>query len=357
VLVSCPLVGIVLALIAWGAAADRYGERLVISAGLVIAAGALTGAAFAGSAVRTGVLLGGAGVGGASVNAASGRLVMGWFAPAERGLAMGARQTAQPLGTMIAAVLLPAVAATKGIPAALLVSAALCLVTGAAVAFFTTDPRRPAATNQQNTANPYRTAMLWRIHGASTLLVVPQFVTTGFALEYLVAQRGWPILAAGRMIAVANFAGALTRVAAGVWSDRTGSRLRPMRQLAVAITVIVGLTAVGAATRTALSDVALLTAVALSVSTNGLAFTAVAELAGMSWAGRALGVQNTAQNIAAAATQPVMAELIGLAGYPASFGITALFPLAAALTVPRRETSVESAAVADSTDVLAERTN
>ena len=130
-----------------------------------------------------------------------------------------------------------------------------------------------------------------------------------------------------------------------------------MRQLAVAITVIVGLTAVGAATRTALSDVALLTAVALSVSTNGLAFTAVAELAGMSWAGRALGVQNTAQNIAAAATQPVMAELIGLAGYPASFGITALFPLAAALTVPRRETSVESAAVADSTDVLAERTN
>ncbi|MGD0557806.1 MAG: MFS transporter [Streptosporangiaceae bacterium] len=353
VLVSCPMVGVVLALIAWGAAADRYGERLVISSGLVIAAGALTGAAFAGTAVRTGVLLGCAGVGGASVNAASGRLVMGWFAPAERGLAMGARQTAQPLGTMIAAVLLPAVGATAaGIPAALLVCAALCLVTATTVAFFTADPPRPAAKNLQKAANPYRTATLWRIHAASTLLVVPQFVTTGFALEYLVTQRGWSILAAGRVIAAANFAGALTRVAAGLWSDRTGSRLRPMRQLAIAIAVIVGLTAVGAATRTALADVALLAAVALSVSTNGLAFTAVAELAGMSWAGRALGVQNTAQNIAAAATQPVMAELIGVAGYPASFWSTALFPLAAAFAIPQRRTSVGSVAVAaDPTDV------
>jgi MFS family permease len=46
VLVSCPLIGVVLALIAWGAAADRYGERLIISSGLVIAAGALTGAGY-----------------------------------------------------------------------------------------------------------------------------------------------------------------------------------------------------------------------------------------------------------------------------------------------------------------------
>lgn len=60
----------------------------------------------------------------------------------------------------------------------------------------------------------------------------------------------------------------------------------------------------------------------------------MAEIAGMSWAGRALGVQNTAQNIAASATPPVMAQLIQVAGYPASFGITALFPVAAALAIP-----------------------
>jgi sugar phosphate permease len=343
-LISCPLIGIVLALIAWGAAADRYGERLVITSGLVIAAGALTAAAFVRSVVPFGVALAFAGVGGASVNAASGRLVMGWFGPRERGLAMGARQTAQPLGTMLAAVLLPAVAAagvgtgaggTTGIAAAMFTCAALCLATAVAVAFFTSDPPRPKrADGAPRAANPYRAPVLWRIHGASTLLVVPQFVVTGFALEYLVTQRGWAVLTAGRVIAVANFAGALTRVAAGLWSDRVASRLRPMRQLAIAIAVIVALTAAGAAMRDARGDVALLTAAALSVSTNGLAFTAVAELSGMSWAGRALGVQNTAQNIAAAVTPPVVAQLIGGAGYAAAFGVTALFPLAAAFTIP-----------------------
>jgi MFS family permease len=184
------------------------------------------------------------------------------------------------------------------------------------------------------------------VHAASTLLVVPQFVTTGFALEYLVTQRGWTIIAAGRVLAGANFVGALTRVAAGIWSDRVHSRLGPMRQLAMAITVVVGLTAIGAAAHSTLSDLALLAAVAVSVSTNGLAFTAVAERAGVSWAGRALGVQNTAQNIAAAATQPVCAELIGVAGYPASFGITAIFPLVAALTVPRRADAPATGATA-----------
>jgi MFS family permease len=358
-LVSCPLLGIVLTLIAWGAAADRFGERIVISSGLLIATAALTGAAFAGSVVIAGVALACAGAGGASVNAASGRLVMGWFGPKERGLAMGARQTAQPLGTMIAAILLPAVAATAGsgagsrtagnaggragVAAAMGACAGLCLLTAVAVAFFTSDPpgKKPGVASEP-APNPYRgAATLWRIHAASTMLVVPQFVMTGFALEYLVTQRGWAVITAGRVLAGANFAGALTRVAAGIWSDRVHSRLRPMRQLAVAIAVIVGLTAAGAAAHSAAGDWALLAAVAVSVSTNGLAFTAVAELAGMSWAGRALGVQNTAQNIAAAATQPVVAELIGVAGYPASFGITALFPLVAALAVPgRRETAI-----------------
>ena len=69
----------------------------------------------------------------------------------------------------------------------------------------------------------------------------------------------------------------------------------------------------------------------------------------MSWAGRALGVQNTAQNIAAAATPPALAQLIQLAGYPASFGITALFPLAAAVAIP----ASARAAPARSADALA----
>ena len=335
-LASAPLAGVIVALVAWGAAADRYGERVVITAGLAIARRRPDRR---GSAVRPGslgVLLACAGAGGASVNAASGRLVLGWFDASERGLAMGARQTAQPLGTMIAAASLPALAAHAGLSGAIEACGGLCLAAAVAVALFAVDPPRPARGAAAPARNPYRVPALWRIHAASTLLVVPQFATTGFALEYLVASRGWSAVEAGRVIAVANLAGALTRVAAGKWSDWVGSRLRPMRWLAVVVTAVMGLTALGMWSRSPLAVVALLLAVALSVSTNGLAFTAVAELAGLAWAGRALGVQNTGQNLAAAATPPVLAQLIGLAGYGGAFGLATLFPAVAILAIPTR---------------------
>src|SRR5579875_735742 len=142
-LAAAPLIGIIVALVAWGAAADRYGERVVITAGLAIAGGSLLAAAQQSGPVALGVLLACAGAGGASVNAASGRLVLGWFGASERGLAMGARQTAQPLGTMLAAASLPPLAAQAGLSAAIAACGALCLAAAAAVALFAADPPRP----------------------------------------------------------------------------------------------------------------------------------------------------------------------------------------------------------------------
>ena len=176
--------------------------------------------------------------------------------------------------------------------------------------------------------------MLWRIHAASALLVVPQFAVSTFALVFLVNAHGLAATTAGRLLAVAQACGAASRLGAGAWSDRVGSRLRPMRQLALAITLIIAALAAGAAVRAPWAVGVLLVAVVLAVSTNGLSFTAVAEHAGSSWAGRALGIQNTGQNAFAAATPPTLAAVIGVAGYPAAFGIVALFPLAAAVVLP-----------------------
>ena len=58
-----------------------------------------------------------AGALGASVNAASGRAVMGWFHARERGLALGIRQTAIPIGGAAAAAGLPWLASTRRHPA------------------------------------------------------------------------------------------------------------------------------------------------------------------------------------------------------------------------------------------------
>ena len=62
------------------------------------AAAALAAAATSGELGGLVALLAVAGLFGASVNAASGRAVMGWFPHDERGLALGIRQTAIPIG-------------------------------------------------------------------------------------------------------------------------------------------------------------------------------------------------------------------------------------------------------------------
>jgi sugar phosphate permease len=341
VLVACPTAGLLLTLIGWGAAADRWGERVVLASGLGGAGVVLIVARSVHGAAGLGACLALAGACGGSVFAASGRLILGWFARHERGLAMGIRQSSQPIGVALAAVTLPALGASgpadRSTAAPLLFLGSFCLVAAALVVIFVRDPARsepPVSAGGGPAASPYRQPVLWRIHAASALLVVPQFTVATFALVYLVDARGWTALAAGRLLAGAQVCGALSRLGAGYWSDRVGSRMRPMRQLAISTGIGMLALAIAAAAGSGAAVPILLACGVVSVSTNGLAFTAVAEFAGTSWAGRALGVQNTGQNALAAATPPVLALAIGAIGYGASFAAVAAFPLVAALFVP-----------------------
>jgi len=333
VIVACPTAGLLLTLVAWGAAADRWGERRILAAGLGIAGLVLLAATRARGMAALGACLVVAGAAGASVHAASGRLILGWFAARERGLAMGVRQSAQPLGVAVAALSLPSLAA-RGLAAALTFLGDFCLVAAILVVAAVRDPARAGRRAQAQRGSPYRTGVLWRIHAASALLVVPQFTVATFALVFLVDDLGWHAPAAGALLAVAAAAGAASRLGAGHWSDRLGSRLRPMRILALATTAVLLALALAAVFAPALAVPVLVAAAVLVVSTNGLAFTAVAEQAGSAWAGRALGIQNTGQNALAALTPPVVAVLIGAAGYPAAFAAAAALPLAAAALVP-----------------------
>jgi MFS family permease len=339
ILVACPTAGLLLTLVAWGAAADRWGERLVLGAGLALAGAILLAGTTVHGTAALGACLAAAGAAGASVYAASGRLILGWFPARQRGLAMGIRQSAQPLGVAVAALALPSLGA-RGRPAALAFLGTFCLAAAVLVAAVVRDPARPPRQAGRHGGSPYRggphrtAIILWRIHAASALLVVPQFAVATFALVFLVDAHGLDPVTAGRILAVAQACGAFSRLGAGVWSDRVGSRMRPMRALAVATALILGALAAGAAVRAPWAVAVLFAAVIVSVSTNGLAFTAVAEHAGSSWAGRALGIQNTGQNAFAVATPPVLAAVIGAAGYAVAFGVVALFPLAAAGLVP-----------------------
>ncbi|MEO6958120.1 MAG: MFS transporter, partial [Antricoccus sp.] len=272
------------------------------------------------------------------VNAASGRMIMGWFAKNERGLAMGIRQTAQPVGVAIAALALPPLASHCGIHAALLFPAALCALSAVSVWLWVIDPPRPAASDGQFARiSPYRgSTNLLRVHLASSLLVVPQLTVASFTLVYLVEQQSWNATVAGRVVFVFQLAGALGRIVTGIWSDRVDSRLRPMRQLAATAAALMLLLALGAWLQTWWIVIVFGISAIVTVADNGLAFTSVAEIAGPHWAGRALGVHNTIQNVVSIACAPLLAVVISNTNYAWAFGIVAISPILAILVTPVR---------------------
>jgi MFS family permease len=341
-LAAAPSLGMVLALVAWGAVADRHGERWVIAGGLTLTAVFAVAAAVVPGYTGLGVLFVLGGAAAASTNAASGRVVIGWFPRSRRGLAMGIRQVSQPLGVAIAAIAVPPLASHFGIGAPLLLAAALTAVLAAACAIGIANPPRPArppAADGDRPFNPYRQSQfLTRIHLLSALLVVPQFTLSIFGLIWLITGLHWNVTAAGVVIAAAQFIGALGRIGVGVLSDRVGSRTRVLRWVAVsAVAVMLALAGCGALHWAAASAVVLIVASTVTVADNGLSFTSVAEAAGPTWSGKALGIQNTGQFIAAAAVGPGIGALIAAVGYPVAFALVALTPLAAIPLVPARD--------------------
>ncbi|MEO6793358.1 MAG: MFS transporter [Mycobacterium sp.] len=337
-LASMPSFGMVLTLFAWGALLDRVGERIVLAVGSALTSLAAVAAATMESLVWVGVFLFLGGMAAASANNASGRLVTGWFPPHQRGLVMGIRQTAQPLGIALGATVIPELA-ESGLSRALMFPATLCAVSAVACAIGVTNPpRRPrSAATGQELANPYSgSKVLWRIHLSSALLMVPQCVLATFMLVWLIVDTHWSIAAASSLVTVSQLIGAAGRVLAGRWSDRVLSRLRPIRSIAVASAAAMLVLGVTDHLNSHLATTAMLVAAVISVLDNGLSSTAVAEIAGPYWSGRSMGTQNTTQRLTAGIAPPLFGALTAAVGYPLAFAVCGLFPLAASGLVPVR---------------------
>jgi MFS family permease len=333
---SMPSFGMVVTLIGWGALLDRVGERIVLSAGMALTALATFAAASMQSLVAVGFFLFLGGMAAASANTASGRLVTGFFPPHQRGLVMGIRQAAQPLGIALGATVIPELA-EHGLHRALMFPATLSAVAAVACAIGVLDPPRAPRSEapDHELANPYRgSGALWRIHLVSSLLMVPQCVIATFMLVWLIGAHHWSTGSAGALVTVSQLIGALGRVAAGRWSDRVAVRMRPIRTISAAGATAMLVLAITDFLGSSFSEAAIVVAGVIAVLDNGLSSTAVAEIAGPYWSGRALGTQNTTQRLTAGMAPPLFGALIAAAGYPLAFAICGLFPLAAIPFVP-----------------------
>ncbi|MBV8786052.1 MAG: MFS transporter [Mycobacterium sp.] len=333
-LASMPSVGMMFTLIPWGFVLDRAGERVVLTLGLGLTAAAGWAASLMHSAMTMGAFLILGGMAAASCVPASGRLVAGWFAESKRALVMGIRQTAQPLGIAVAALVIPELA-KRQLSTALLFPAGLCAVAAVASVVGVKDPPRPdrSQIHMREVADLYRGTRLWRIHFASALLMVPQPVVLTFMLVWFMNKHGLSMAWAGVLIGVSQGLGALTRVAAGRWADRVGSRMRPLRKIAVVTAAVMLALALADQLNWGIAVAAMVIAAAIT-GDNGLPFTTIPEIAGPFWSGWALGKQNTFERLVVAAAPPAFAVVIMAAGYPLAFALCGLFPLAAMPLIP-----------------------
>ena len=311
-------------LLLWGIVADRIGERAVIAVGQAGTAAALVWAAYAESFAELVAALSVAGALGAGVNAASGRAVMAWFGEDERGLALGIRQMAVPLGGAVAAGALPALNDHISLRAAFDGLAVGCFAAAVIGALLL---RVEPPEDHSVLARPLRDRRVWRICCASTFYVTTQLALLGFFVLFLHEQRGVSTAVAAGAFAATQVLGGVARIAAGRWSDRLRMRIVPLRRLGLGLAASVAASAALLDAPVAVIVPVLVIAGTFALAWNGLSFTAAAEAAGRARSGAALGLQQTFLSAGAIVAPIAFAAVVHHASWRAAFLLAAASPL------------------------------
>ena len=324
VLLAALSFGSVATLLVWGIVADRIGERAVIAVGQAGTAAALVWAGYAPSFEILVVALTVAGALGAGVNAASGRAVMAWFGEEERGLALGIRQMAVPLGGAAAAIALPLLNEHIGLRAAFKGLAAGCIVAAVVCALLL---RVEPAEDHSVLSRPLRDPRVWRICVASTFYVTTQIALLGFFVLFLHERRGQSTGTAAGALALTQVLGGIARIVVGRRSDRLRMRIVPLRSIALGLASSVALAAALLEAPVWLVTGALVVAGTFALAWNGLAFTATAEAAGRARSGAAIGLQQTFLSAGSIAAPIAFAAAVHHLSWRAAFVLAAVSPL------------------------------
>jgi sugar phosphate permease len=328
--------GLVFTLLPWGLVADRIGERAVLGTGLGACAVALL---VAGRTTSYGGLVGALAVAGAlggGVQSASGRAVMSWFAPDERGLALGIRQTAVPLGGAIAAGVLPALSSHVSLHAAFDALAVGCAFAAAlGVVLLRAEP---SGEDHGTPSRPLRNPRVWVLCVGSTFYVATQIALIGFLVLFLHDERGLSTGVAAALLAAIQILGGVARIVGGRWSDRAAARIRPLRLIALFVSTAMAAAAILVDASLWILVPVLVAAGTFALSWNGLSYTAAAETAGRARSGAAIGLQQTFLSVGSIVAPIAFAAVVHHTSWRLGFWLAAASPLVGyAVLGPLRE--------------------
>ncbi|MBI1734037.1 MAG: MFS transporter [Candidatus Rokubacteria bacterium] len=334
--------GVLMALPA-GWLTDWLGVRLTLALGLAVIGVMVVLAALGSSlAVLLPCLVVG-GFGFSVLNPATGKAIVDWFPARRRGAAMGIKQTGLTLGGVAASLTLPPVAAAFGWHRALVVAAAVALVSGGIVALAYRHPPLPEAGTPP--ARPrvldamrfLRRPGVLLVFACGFVLSVAQSSLLGYLALYAKETFVVSAVGAGQLLALSQVGGTASRLAWGFVSDRWfGGRRRPgivVNALLAAMSYV--LLSYGARLPDDLLVPLAIVAGAGAFGWVGLYFALVAEIGGPRYAGVLTGLSVIFAWGGTLFGPPLFGHVLDATdGYTASWLILAALAAAVAVALP-----------------------
>ncbi len=335
---TAAFLGAGLSLLGTGVAVDRLGSRAAMAGGTLLGAGALVVAALVDGAQALGAALLVFGAGSSVVTIAGVGALFRAYPVERRAWALGVRQMAVPLGGMVGAVLVPALEAVGGVRLVLLTAAAAVGLSGAAFAL--------AADSERGgrQAGGFRTIL--RAPGMRRLLVVAAFyilVLNGALVYALPAAKaaGVSALAAGATFFAMQVAAGVARIVWGRIADRDAGRRRARTLAEAGLVAAAGCLLYGAALHQgAALAVAAATVLGFgALGWNALVYVSAGERAPAELSGRSVAVAATVIFGLSALATPPLGALADRAGWDVFWLTTATLAVigsAVATTLPGR---------------------
>lgn len=333
-ILSIQLIGSVAMTSVAGLLTDRFGDKTV-----VFWSGAVMGSAlvFASLEQNFAWLIGWLlvyGIGYAAVTPAGSHAIIFFFRKADRGFAMGVRQSGVPIAGTLGSLLLPAIAVHFHYRGALAVAGILTLIACSITSWLYREPQELHGERVSIGAmliemiGIARESRLILLTLTSMVLICAQFALMGFFTLTLVHRAGYPFAVAVALFTFAQLAAIVGRLSWGWMSDRffAGSRALPL----ALICLLVALVTFGVGFVTPVTPVWVAAALALALGFTaegwlGLSIIGFAEIAGEERSGSALGVGLTWTLLAAFATPTLFGALAQTLGYDIAWRALALF--------------------------------
>jgi MFS family permease len=316
-----------------GLLTDRFGDKAVVFWSGILMGLALIAASLIANFAWLIFWLAMYGVGYAAVTPAGSHAIIFFFQKADRGLAMGIRQSGVPIAGVLGSLLLPAIALHFNYRGALATAGLLTLIACTLASALYREPRELQGERislramLEEMVQIARESRLILLTLTSMILICGQLALMGFLTLTLVHQAGYALPLALGLFTLSQIAAIGGRLSWGWLSDHLfgGSRTAPL----AVICVLVALAALGVSALTAATPlwIAAALAVALGFTAEGWLGVSVigfAEIGGEEHAGSALGVGLTWTLFAAFVTPTLFGAIGEIYGFDVAWRAVAL---------------------------------